>query len=84
MIAENDGGVSAMPSQPARPIAPTIEKMMMTKVASVPAKPRTQKYSTTTNSSSISGNSVDMSYWLASGNAWFIITIPVSLTPMSG
>ena len=83
MIAENDGGVSAMPNQPAMPMAPTMEKIMMMKVLMVPEKPLTQKYSTTTNSSSISGNRVDMSYWLASGKAWFIMMIPVSLTSIS-
>ena len=49
MIAENDGGVSAIPNQPARPIAPIIEKTIITKVVNVPLSPLTQKYNTTIN-----------------------------------
>ena len=62
MMAENDGGVSAIPNQPAIPMAPIIEKTMMQKVVTVPENPLTQKNSTTTNSNSISGNRVVISY----------------------
>ena len=69
MIAEKDGGVSAIFSHPAMPIAPAMENMIIRKVVSVPEKPLTQKNSTSTKTSIMIGNSVSISYWLASGKA---------------
>ena len=84
MIAANDGGVSAIPNQPARPIAPIIEKTIIIKVVKVPLRPLTQKYNTMIKTNIIPGNRVVISYWLASGKAWFIMMIPVSLTSIPG
>ncbi len=84
MIAEKDGGVSSMPSQKAAPSAPMIEKMMMAKAESVPDQRLTQRKSTIMNSASITGNKYFMSLWVASGNAWFIIEMPVSLISYPG
>ncbi len=82
--ADAEGEVSFMPNQPAMPIAVTTDRPITRTVPSVELRQRSSTSIVMMMARYINGISVLISLRLASKNALFIITVPVSFTAMSG
>ena len=74
---EADGGVSAIPSQPATPMAVRILKTITMNVPTIDGIERSRKASVTSTIRNMIGISVVWSRTLTSGKLLFMITMPV-------